>query len=314
MAQTTEKAVTLYAYKIENERISKSYSEFYDKFSSKLQQDSSVKQRCMPLSDDSSEFEVLASFIITSNYIWGNLMRIAPTKEVPNLPDDFLERKEISYSELEGRTEDETKKCCKSSYFFVVNKSHLVTNMPKTRISQFKTYVNWLLEAERGDTLYKFSILIQSPIGTKISDINKIIFSGESSMSFKENDTDSNKVSFKINKLITGRLSSILSSEDLSFLVDRKILSANLVVNVKSLRKGSKDEDVVKKALSAVITPMVDDDGVSFITKDKKPIKAGEMIKSKKVLVDYLGGGLFNEQDLRQNMLSFLNELKGVER
>lgn len=65
---------------------------------------------------------------------------------------------------------------CKSSYYIVVNQNHLVTNLPKTSISRFKTYINWLLEAERGDKLYKFSILIESPKGTPLSDINQIVF------------------------------------------------------------------------------------------------------------------------------------------
>ncbi len=33
--------------------------------------------------------------------LFANIMRIAPTREMPSLPPDFLNREEISYSDLE---------------------------------------------------------------------------------------------------------------------------------------------------------------------------------------------------------------------
>lgn len=193
-----------------------------------------------------------------------------------------------------------------------MNKKYLITNIPSGQISRLKTYVNWLLEAERGDTLYNFSILIKTPKDTKISDLASIVFSGEDSKSGKIPQKEESTVSMKVTNLMKKSLSELLSKKDLSFLIDKRVLSANLVVNIHSLRKGNKDEDKVKKALSAVITPMMDGDGVSFKTKDNRTIKAGEMIFKKKALINCLSGGSYNEQDLRKQMLDFLGELKGI--
>lgn len=312
MGQSTVKQITLYAYKIENDKISKAYSDFFDKLSSKLKNESSVEDRCMEVSETTKETDFLASYIKNSNYIWGNLMRIAPTKDMPSLPDDFLKRKTIAYSELEEQNVDEKKRSCKYSYYFVMNKKYLITNIPSGQILRFKTYVNWLLEADRGDTLYNFSILIKTPKDTKMSDLASIVFSGEDSRKSMTPQKEESTVSLKVTNLMRKSLSALFSNKELTFLIDKRVLSANLVVNIHSLRKGNKDEEKVKKALSAVITPIMDDDGISFKTKDNRTIKAGEMIFKKKTLVNCLSGGSYNEQDLQQQMLDFLGELKNI--
>lgn len=51
-----------------------------------------------------------------------------------------------------------------------------------------------------------------------------------------------------------------------------------------------------------------------FKTKDNKPITSGQMIRSKTVMIDVLDNGLVNEQNLMQEMIEYLNELKGINR
>lgn|GEM_PF-1488504 len=312
-----EKKMKLYAYKIENDKISTSHSDFYDKIVLKLSQTSAIKLRCMTLNESSNEVDLLASYHMDNSkkVLFANIMRIAPTREMPSLPPDFLNREEISYSDLEGLNEDEQKMTCKSSYYIVVNQNHLVTNLPKTSISRFKTYINWLLEAERGDKLYKFSILIESPKGTPLSDINQIVFSGDSSFSLSTTTTTRAAASnFKVWNIAKEKLSSLFKEDDFAFLVDKNVLSANLVIKFNLKTKKQKEDEQIKKALSAVITPIVDEDGVSFKTKDNKPITSGQMIRSKTVMIDVLDNGLVNEQNLMQEMIEYLNELKGINR
>lgn len=271
----------------------------------------------MTLNESSNEVDLLASYHMDNSkkILFANIMRITPTREMPSLPPDFLNREEISYSDLEGLNEDEQKMTCKSSYYIVVNQNHLVTNLPKTSISRFKTYINWLLEAERGDKLYKFSILIESPKGTPLSDINQIVFSGDSSFSLSTTTTTRAAASnFKVWNIAKEKLSSLFKEDDFAFLVDKNVLSANLVIKFNLKTKKQKEDEQIKKALSAVITPIVDEDGVSFKTKDNKPITSGQMIRSKTVMIDVLDNGLVNEQNLMQEMIEYLNELKGINR
>ena len=50
------------------------------------------------------------------------------------------------------------------------------------------------------------------------------------------------------------------------------------------------------------------------LLKDNKPITSGQMIRSKTVMIDVLDNGLVNEQNLMQEMIEYLNELKGINR
>lgn len=53
-----EKKLKLYAYKIENDKISTSHSDFYDKIVLKLSQTSAIKLRCMTLNESSNEVDL----------------------------------------------------------------------------------------------------------------------------------------------------------------------------------------------------------------------------------------------------------------
>ena len=311
-----ERKIKLYAYKIENEKLSSSHSDFLEKLIGKLSEETAIKQRCMEINEDSDEKDLLASFHIDKHkkYVFANIMRIAPTKEMPSLPEDFLNRKEISITDLPGLDENEEKMTCKSSYYVAINQNHLVSNLPKSSISKFKAYVNWLLEAERGDKLYKFSILIEEPLDTKLSEINQIVFSGDSTISLSSDNNQNQSTAFKVLNVAKEKLSSIFKEDDFAFLVDKNVLSANLVIKFNLKTKKQKEDDQIKKALSAVITPIVDEDGVSFKTKDNKPISCGQMIRSKSVLIDCTDNGLLNIPNLKQEMVEYLNELKGVNR
>lgn len=77
-----EKKLKLYAYKIENDKISTSHSDFYDKIVLKLSQTSAIKLRCMTLNESSNEVDLLASYHMDNSkkVLFANIMRIAPHK------------------------------------------------------------------------------------------------------------------------------------------------------------------------------------------------------------------------------------------
>ena len=62
------------------------------------------------------------------------------------------------------------------SLLFSLNKHFLVTNLPKSRIKSLQVYLNWLLEAVRGDKLYKFTPKVKAPDSTQLSQISNIVF------------------------------------------------------------------------------------------------------------------------------------------
>ncbi len=106
------------------------------------------------------------------------------------------------------------------------------------------------------------------------------------------------------------KLSSLVNDSNIAFLLDKNILTANLVVRFNTRSKIYKNDTEVKKALSAVITNINSDDSVLLATKNKQKITAGSTRRCKIITIDDVSGNLPNEESLRQEMVGYLNELR----
>ena len=319
MNKTETKDVILYAYKIENEELSSAVSDFTANLFKKLQSETEqAGKRILQPSEDSSESDLLSYYVLksSSNRIFGMMMRIAKVKDVSTIPQELLQQVIIRPEELrELDIKDKEGMVCKNRYYFMVDDKHLVITLQKNLISQFKTYMNWFLAVYRGEKLYKFTNLIEVPKDTNLKDIRSITFADNATsiLSGKKN-SDSNE-EFKLISIAKDFLEKIVAgNKDLEFLVDKKILSANLVVKFNKISKKDADDEDIKKALGAVITPLADDDYVSVELKDKRRISAGKMLRKKIVTIDLMDNGAISHEQLSQEMESFLNELNSVER
>lgn len=201
---------------------------------------------------------------------------------------------------------------CKYHEYFALGGSHLVTTMPPNRISQFKAFANFFLEAERGDKVFRFTSMIEVPKGTKLKDISSISFGSSQAINIANEVNVSTGT--KILNMAKDTLKNILSDSDVSFLVDKNILTANLVIKFSSRSKKAMNDDSVKKAMGAVITNLATDDEVVFTKKDKSVIRAGETRRTKIVDIDIAEHDLPNESDLQTEMFSFLREIKSIKR
>ena len=301
---------TLYAYNIENDKLSKTHSDFTAKFIKKLKEPGKIKVRFYEVNSETKESDLLMNFaIVGGNKLYGVLARIKPTKDMPSLPDDFMERESITFSDLIGLGEGGEKMSCKDIDYFMIDDEHLVTTISSSRIARFKAYANFVLTAERGDTLYSFVSMIETPTDIKLHDLTKIVFTGNSkAVEVATAETVGTKV---LNVAKTG-LNVFLGDSDIQFLIDKNILTANLVIqfNTRS-KKLSTDEDI-KRAMSAVVTNLASDDDVHFATKNKQTITAGSMRRKKTISIDDTDDGRPNEENLRQEMGVYLKELKGI--
>lgn len=319
MSKEDKKDMVLYAYRIENEELSLAVSDFTANLFKKLESDQEqASKRILKLSDDSSESDLLSYYVPKrqSRRIFGMMMRIAKVKDISTIPPELLQKVIIEPGELgDLDVNDKEGIICKNRYYFMVDDSHLVITLQKNLITQFKTYMNWFLEVYRGEKLYKFTNLIEAPSDTNLKDIRSVTFADNATSLLP---SKKKKGFFEETKLITiakDFLEKIVAgSKDLEFLVDKKILSANLVVKFNKVSKKNADNEEIKKALSAVITPLADDDYVSVELKDKRRISAGKMIRKKKVAIDLMDNGAINHEQLSQEMEAYLNELKTIER
>lgn len=302
---------TLYAYSIENDKISKAHSDFTAKFIKKLKAPEKIKVRCYEVNTETKESDLLMNYaVVDGNMLYGVLVRIKPTKDMPSLPDDFLERESINFSDLVGLGEGGDKMSCKDIDYFMVDNEHLVTTMPSTRISRFRTYANFVLTVERGDTLYSFTSMIETPKDIKLQDLTQIVFSGSPKATAIEEKTES--VGTKIINMAKDRLVSLVNDSDIQFLIDKNVLTANLVIRFNTRSKQYSSDENIKRAMSAVVTYMATDDDVRFATKNKQTITAGSTRRCKVVSLDEADDSQPNEESMRQEMKAFLKELKGT--
>lgn len=307
----------IFAYKIENTDISRMNSDFSELFVKKVKDATKIKQRCYEVNSETHESDILTMYIPKNDVsMFGAIMRIVPSKESPKLPSDFLEMDSLDYSALEGVKNGDSKMSCRFYDYFSFDANHLVTTMPSSRISQFKSFANYFLEAESGNKIYKFTSMIEVPNGTKLEDISKIEFAGviSSDENGKPDGDDTKSLKTKILNVAAESLKAIFDDSDMSFLFDKNVLTASLVVKFNSRNKKSLEDDDVKKSLGAVVTSLADDEEVVLSTKDRKKITAGQVKRSKLVEIDEASGGWLNEEDMRTEMNAYLEEIKNIKR
>lgn len=319
MNKVETKNIILYAYRIENEELSSAVCDFTANLLKKLDgEEEQAGKRILQPSEDSSESDLLSYYVLKrqSRRIFGMMMRIAKVKDISTIPPELLQKVIIKPEELrELDVSDKEGIICKNRYYFMVDDNHLVITLQKNLMSQFKTYMNWFLEVYRGEKLYKFTNLIESPADTNLKDIRSVTFADNATSLLSGKKNMGTEEETKLISVAKDFLEKIVAGDkDLEFLVDKKILSANLVVKFNKISKKDADDEDVKKALSAVITPLADDDFVSVELKDKRRISAGKMIRKKSVTIDLMDNGAINHEQLSQEMELYLNELKSIER
>lgn len=309
----------LYAYRIENEKLSSSVSDFTSNLIKKLDTEKlNAGQRRLKPSKQSNDEDVLSYYHINraTKRIFGIMMRIAPTEDVGKIPDNLFAQELISPDQLQAIEKTVgVSIICKNIYYFMVDEHHLVTTLPKNRMTQFKTYMNWLLEVYRGETIYKFSNLIEMPSSTTLKDIRSIVFADNAKQLLPDSKQHEEKTVTKLINVAGDFIKSYISdNSNLQFLIDKQILSANLVIKFNPVKKADADDDDVKKALSAILTPLADDEAVAVELRNRNKISAGQMIRFIEIEVEKMSNGAVNHEQLSQEMEDYLNSLKGVQR
>ncbi len=71
-------------------------------------------------------------------------MRIAPTKEVPKIPDELFNGKTIQISATVADEETPSVTVISTCYF-LITKSLIILTLPHSQIKRLQTYFNWWL-------------------------------------------------------------------------------------------------------------------------------------------------------------------------
>ncbi|ETS31094.1 hypothetical protein BB987_09295 [Photorhabdus temperata] len=314
------KTIKLRAFKIKNTDITRSHSEVKDSLLTKLNNTAMVKDRCMLLSsEDPKKEQDLISCYQTSeqaNAVFCTMLRIAPSSEIEQIPDNLLEKKNFTMEELEGAGIESTV-ICKDHYYFAISNDFLVTNLALNKtIPSLQTYIGWFINNE----LVEFTPMIDVNNQTKLKDIKAIIVRDPAPLPASSNTAINNKnqttqiaessTKIKLTEAVMAYLSSVMSNTTtFAQIQDSQLISAELLIKFKKPRKMTQEE--YANILGAYLKPVSDLDNISFKRADgKTEVKGKDLLRIKPVDIEVTETGKLVEQQVFQEMSKFLVELK----
>jgi len=304
-----EKPQRLRAFRIENNEISQSNSRLLNNLTNRLN-GSVAETRRMPLNSDDPmcEEDLISDFNINGqNYIYGAVIRIMHSEDVPNIPDEYLKHEKISMRELDTiKDKAGSSIIYKEHFYFLLNDEFVITNLQSNLpIKRLQVYFNWLLEKERGNILYEFTPMIVPQKETKLSDINKITVKDTTvNFSDKQENTGHKKFALSLD-LLTDLIKDVSSLDQI---IENNIVSAELLIKFTKPKKMSEDD--YQRIMGAYMKPISETDDISFSTKKHGTIKGSDILRTKLVSVELTETNKINEPHLYQEMEEFLNELK----
>ncbi|MEQ9868759.1 hypothetical protein ABRP77_05610 [Pectobacterium odoriferum] len=321
-----KRKVTLRAFEIKNQNISKPSSDLNSLLINKLNSVKVAKERCMILAqDDPNQLRDLISYFKASTEtqsVFCTMLRISAEKDVQHITDALFEKDVFTMDDIDSSPID-TSAICKDHYFFSMNGKHLVTNLPLNKtITRLQTYLNWFIDS---DSL-EFTPMISVREQTQLSDLKSIIVRdpepiqlpaiAESSSSVSQALATSNgkapatgqktiALGEKVLEIIKKSMSETKTLDDITL---SQMISAELLIKFKKPRKMTDDE--YKRILGAYLKPVSDLENITFKRKDgKSEIKGKDLLKTKPVDIEMTPTGKLVEQQLLQEMNRFLKEL-----
>lgn len=306
MATQKGKMVKLRAFEICNNSITRPNSGILDLLLKILSKDSSAQQRRLHLNELDDDEDLLSSFEWQSDnrYLFGMMLRIIPSVNSGEISEDLFSRDKITVSDIENGSNNTFH--TKDLFYFAINNTHVVTNLSGVfPIDRLQTYINWLIRTVRGEQIFNFVPKMTLPTNVKLSDVKSVEFGGILSI---PTTSDSENIMTKVKNLSVELFKDLFDSTgDFQDVLNEQIVSAKLVFNVKRKPK-EMDSAEFQKVMGALMKPITNDKGVLINTKTGK-IDGSEIKKTKNVKIETTSNKRLVEEQLKQEMETFLNEL-----
>ena len=303
------KLFKLRAFVIENNNIHQNESDVYDKIVEKLNNSLAKDRRMLLNADDpSKEEDLICDYDISSeNYINGAMLRIAPSNDVVNIPDDLFNEQKIVLNDLD-RLEINNEIIYKDHYYFMFNNKFLITTLQgNTTITRFQTYINWLLQDLRGSNLYEFTPKVTFQPNLKMYDIKSMKVT-DPAINQNIDETDESNVYTKLKNIPLQILKDFVTDvRSLDDVVLSEIISAELLIKFSKPKKMSKED--YQRSMGAFMKPIADTDNIALYPKKGRPIVGRDILKIKEVSIETTDSGRISENQLTQEMEKFLKEL-----
>ncbi|AMD84118.1 hypothetical protein SAMN05444369_10883 [Capnocytophaga haemolytica] len=266
---------------------------------------SKANERRMRLNtkDESREEDLICDYEISEGVIFGTLLRIKSSDNIPEIPEEVFEENIVHLEQLRD-LDVNSSLFYKDHYYFLLNDKYLIVTLRgNITITHFQTYTNWLLESLRANTLFEFTPIIKENPNISLSDLKSLRIQDPVR---KEEDnfdlTETKSISFK---LLREMLTDVLSFDEVKA---SEVISAELLLKFSKPKK-MKEKDY-QNYFGAQLKPISDLENVTFITKKGKTIKGDEMQEMQEFKVETTDSGKISEPELKQAMEKYLRELE----
>lgn len=306
----TQKTMTLRAFSIKVSSLSQDTNYLKELLAEKLET-SIVQDRRMQLNQAESEEDMLAYFTASASYIFGMMLRISKEGISGQINPEKFKQASIRLDEISPEVNTETS-LYKNHYYFLVSRDKVIVSIPSdTTIKRLQTYLNWLLEGQRGDCMFELLPMVDRSIPTdQLSDIKAMRIGNNHQ--FSPNSSFGDAIQTRTISLIDiarNAVEALLGDTDkVQELLDNQLIKADLVIYFPRKPKELSREDY-DRIIGATISPISDLEGIKFETKKGTFILGEEVVCKKKVNIDRTSNGHVVEADLKQAMERFISEL-----
>lgn len=257
--------------------------------------------------EDDKEYDLISSYVTDKDTVFGVMLRVELDAFGREVPDDLFDKQAFSMSELPK--EQNERNIYKNHYYFCLNKNRLVVTLPgNATITGLQTYVNWLLDSASAP--FSMTPLCKAPPNVNLSELESITFADDFSVRYLEQETprdSEEKTGSRLIDLAASEIKRLLNDTvDLSEEEFKRIVSAKLLLKLRK-PAGMTEEDYQRR-FGAVLKPIADMSNVSYKTKKGQTVKAEEITVTKTVQIELTDKGFPADEQLRQEMIAFLNE------
>ncbi len=313
MPKEKSKNIVLRAFKIKNPNLSTSSKGVREKLENALD-NGCAKDRSLVLdpNDIKKEQTLISNFDSygQKQSLFCTMLKMELTDNVQQIPERLLNLPKFTIDELDKQSLN-TAGVYKEHYYFSMLNDFLVTaQLPMNRtIKSLQTYLSWFLK----DETIEIYPMIERLDNYKLSDLNTAVFKDSSKYKSvrSSNLANDDTIGSKVKQISMDMLKSLFKETDDFKEIEQleSIISAQLRITFKKPSKMTEED--YEKILGASLKSIADLDDVQFKTKDNKKIISGtELHKTKTVNIELASNGSIIEEQLKQEMARFLNELE----
>lgn len=272
-----------------------------------LPENSTANSRRMMLNAQDGDEDLLSFYsFLRDRYLFGMMLRIIPVENGGFISDDLFSNNTISIADLEQGADNGFQ--YKDHYYFMLSDRFVVTNLSGSySIDRFQTYINWLTENHR-NSIFDMNPVTKLPDGVRVSDIKSIEFAGVRAVNVEPNSEPA--VFTKMREITSDVLSMLFEdTEELDNIRGEELVSAKLLLKIRKRPADMAEEDYTR-AMSAMTRQITNDSGIAIKTRQGGTY-TGEAVKDvKEVDVELTENDRLNEQQLKQLMEQYLQDLE----